>query len=275
MDVATRQGAEVIDLTDAGPNGVDRRSSYVDIGVDVERIGRWLGVARRVGRPAVRYFWRVRIEGLDRVPTDGPAILAPNHTSFIDSMFLSFLVPRPVHFVGKAEYLDDWKTRYLFPALGMIPVDRRGGSRAAAALDAAARVLDAGELFGIYPEGTRSRDGRLHKGHTGVARLALRTGAPIIPTGLIGTQLIQPCDAPMPRPFMPATIRFGRPVDPARFADTADDPLLRRRITDEVMFEIGALTGQVYSGRYATRRAETAPREVVAPTARALVGAGV
>ncbi|HUF83948.1 MAG TPA: lysophospholipid acyltransferase family protein, partial [Acidimicrobiia bacterium] len=131
-------------------------------------------LARVVLGPVVRFLWRVHTVGLENVPAQGPAILAPNHISFLDSAFLLFSLPRRITFVGKAEYLDDWKTRHVFPAMGMIPIPRTGGNAAESALDAAARVLDRGELFGIFPEGTRSRSGDLHKGHTGAARLARR-----------------------------------------------------------------------------------------------------
>ncbi|MEM8903724.1 MAG: lysophospholipid acyltransferase family protein [Actinomycetota bacterium] len=239
--------------------------------LDLAEIGRWHRYVKSVGSPLTRFLWRVRIEGSDHLPSDGPAIIAPNHVSFIDSMFLMMLLPRRITFVGKAEYLDDWKTRTLFPALGMIPIDRRGGSASMSALDAAEEVLRRGELFGIFPEGTRSRSGDLHKGHTGVARLALATGAPIVPTGIVGTAEIQPPDTPMPRPFRPAAIRFGRPIDPARFATDGADRLLHRRITDELMFEIRSLTGQRYVDRYATRTAETAPTDTARIETRDLV----
>jgi 1-acyl-sn-glycerol-3-phosphate acyltransferase len=169
-------------------------------------------VARKVVGPLFRVLWRFEVDGLDRVPGRGPAILTPNHTSVIDSFFLPCVLPRRITYVGKAEYLDDWKTRYLFPALGMIPIDRTGGDAAEAALSAAESVLRRGELFGIYPEGTRSRNGKLHKGHTGPARLALRTGAPIVPVGLIGTREIQPPDTALPTPFRPVTVRFGHDI---------------------------------------------------------------
>ena len=192
------------------------------------------------------------------MPETGPAILAPNHTSVLDSFFLPLVLPRRITYVGKAEYLDDWKTRRLFPALGMIPIDRSGGDSARAALDTAARVLERGELFGIYPEGTRSRDGLLHKGHTGVARLAARTGAPILPVGLVGTRDVQPPEAKVPRLFRPVSVTIARPIDATRHEDGIDDHLLFRQFTDEVMFEIQAMTGQEYVNRYATRKPERA-----------------
>ena len=143
----------------------------------------------------------------------------------------------------------------------MIPIDRSGGDASQRALDAAAGVLDRGELFGIYPEGTRSRDGRLHKGHTGPARLALRTGAPLVPVGLIGTRDIQPPGAKAPRPFRSCEIRIGRPIDVRRYRDRADDRLVLRQLTDELMFEIRELTGQEYVDEYATRSAEALPAQ--------------
>ncbi len=216
-------------------------------------------VARWVLTPIFRFTWRVHTEGLENVPETGGALIAPNHTSVLDSFFVPLVLPRRVTYVGKAEYLDDWKTKKLFPALGMIPIDRSGGDASKAALDAAAGVLEAGELFGIYPEGTRSRTGLLHKGHTGVARLALRTGCPIVPVGIIGATEVQPPDAKLPRPFMEVTIRFGEPIDVSRYQDRSSDRLVLRQITDEVMFSIRELSGQEYVDTYATKRHETLP----------------
>ena len=164
-------------------------------------VGQLYTAARAVLDPVFSFLWRIETDGLARLPSSGGAILAPNHLSVIDHFVLAASLPRRITYVGKAEYMDDWKTKYIFPALGMIPIDRGGGSASQRALDAAARVLDDGELFGIYPEGTRSRDGKLHKGHTGAARLAMRTGCPIFPVGLQGTLEVQPPDSSMPKPF--------------------------------------------------------------------------
>jgi len=214
--------------------------------------GQIQSVAKACLKPMFRGMWRVETTGLENVPTDGPAIMAPNHVSVIDSFFLPLVLDRRITFVGKAEYLDDWKTKYLFPALGMIPIDRAGGDSSQRALDAAAGLLDRGELFGIYPEGTRSRTGLLHKGHTGAARLAVRTGAPIVPVGILGTAAIQPPDASAPRPFRPPELRFGRPIHPP--ADSSGvDHLFYRQMTDEVMYEIRNLTGQHYVDEYALK----------------------
>jgi 1-acyl-sn-glycerol-3-phosphate acyltransferase len=146
----------------------------------------------------------------------------------------------------------------------MIAINRAGGAASNTALDAARRVLEEGGLFGIFPEGTRSRNGLLHKGHTGFARLALQTGAPIVPVGIIDTDIVQPPDAPFPKPFMPVTIHYGNPITVDRYVGRTDDRMLLRELTDEVMFEIRALTGQKYVHKYATRTADVAP-EPVAP----------
>jgi 1-acyl-sn-glycerol-3-phosphate acyltransferase len=228
------------------------------------RYGQLYPVARANHRPVLALGWRTHLRGAENLPAHGPAILCPNHTSVIDSFMLPAALPRRITFVGKAEYLDDWKTKHLFPALGMIPIDRTGGDASARALDAAADVLHRGELFGIYPEGTRSRDGKLHKGHTGPARLALRTGAPLVPVGILGTREIQPPGASAPRPFRPCEIRIGRPIDPRFHAEGADDRLVLRQLTDELMYEIRELSGQAYIDEYATRKHESMPSQ---PTA--------
>jgi 1-acyl-sn-glycerol-3-phosphate acyltransferase len=195
--------------------------------------------------PVLRFFYRVRVEGLEHVPRSGPAILASNHLSFSDSIFLPLVLRRRLTFVAKAEYFDDPKSAWFFRALGQIPVKREGGSAAQGALDAARDVLGRGELFGIYPEGTRSPDARLHRGHTGVARLAL---------GMVGTRELQPIGQVRPRVFMPVTIRFSAPMSFERYQDRADDPRVLRRITDEIMFELAQQSGQEYVDSYAARK---------------------
>ncbi|HJR25591.1 MAG TPA: lysophospholipid acyltransferase family protein [Acidimicrobiales bacterium] len=226
---------------------------------DPSDFGRLYPVARRVLSPIFKTLWNVETEGLENVPAEGGAVFCPNHTSVIDSFFLPLVLPRRIMFVGKAEYMDSWKTKHLFPALGMIPIDRSGGSAAERALNTAARVLEAGAFFGIYPEGTRARDGRLHRGHTGPARLALRTGVPIVPVGIVGTREVQPPDAKLPKPFKKVLLRFGRPIEVTRYADRASDRLVLRQIIDEVMYEIRELSGQEYVDEYATKKAEHFP----------------
>ena len=209
-------------------------------------------------RPAVRVIanrlWRFDLQGFDQLPETGPAILCSNHVSFLDSAFLIIQAPRNISFVGKSEYLDSWKTRRLFPALGMIPIDREGGEKAQVALEAAENVLQRGELFGIFPEGTRSRDGMLYKGKTGAARLAVKLDCPIFPVGIVGTREIQPPDAKVPRVGGRVSITIGKPISPARYAQRSDDHLVLREMTDEVMFEIQSMTGQQYRNVYAGKR---------------------
>jgi len=173
---------------------------------------------RKVLKPLMYRMWDVEITGIENIPPVGPALLAPNHLSFLDSPFTMSLMPRRTLAVGN--------------------------------LDAAASALEAGDLFLIYPEGTRTRDGYLHKGKTGVARLALRTGAPIIPIGLIGTDRIQPPDRTMPKLREKCAIHIGEPIDVSRYRTRVDDRLVLRQITDEVMFEIGELSGQTYVDCY-------------------------
>lgn len=217
---------------------------------------------RRIARPIATKLWKFELDGFDRLPPEGPAILCANHVSFLDSAFLMLQVPRNISFVGKAEYMNSWKTKYLFPWMGMIPIDRGGGDKSQAALDAAEAVLRRGELFGIFPEGTRSRDGVLHKGRTGAARLALKVGCPIYPVGVIGTREIQPPDAKVPKLRGRCTIKVGRPINVERYRNRADDHMVLRQITDELMFEIRELTGQDYRNVYAGKTAETEPTEV-------------
>jgi 1-acyl-sn-glycerol-3-phosphate acyltransferase len=166
-------------------------------------------------------------------------------------------MPRNISFVGKAEYMDSWKTKYIFPAMGMIPIDRSGGEKSASALDTAATVLRRGELFGIFPEGTRSRDGTLHKGRTGAARLALEVGCPIYPVGIVGTDTIQPPGAKAPKPFKRCAITIGGPVHAERYQDRREPHLAWRSMIDEVMFEIREMTGQEYRNHYAGEKVET------------------
>jgi 1-acyl-sn-glycerol-3-phosphate acyltransferase len=214
---------------------------------------------RTIVRPVVDRLWTINRDGYDRLPTDGPAILCPNHISFLDSAFLMLTLPRNVSFVGKAEYMDSWKTKYLFPAMGMIPIDRSGGDKSQDALDVAESVLRRGELFGIFPEGTRSRDGYLYRGRTGAARLAMKVGCPIFPVGIVGTDKIQPPDAKAPKLFRECTIKIGRAVRPERYAGRGADHLAWRSMIDEVMFEIREMTGQDYRDVYAGAKAETEP----------------
>ena len=211
-------------------------------------------IVKAILTPIFRFFWRVKVEGLEHVPTEGAAILAGNHLAVFDSFFLPLVVKRRVTFVAKAEYFEDPKTAWFFRAVGQIPIKRGGGSASMRALQSAKEVLEQGELFGIYPEGTRSPDGRLYKGHTGVARLALQCKVPVLAVACIGTRETQTPGKVMPRLFMPITIRISKPLDFNRYADRPTDPLVLRQVTDEIMFELKELGGQEYVNQYAKRK---------------------
>jgi len=210
-------------------------------------------VLKAILTPVLRVLFKVKPEGTDHVPAEGPVILASNHLSFSDSVFLPLVLRRRITFVAKAEYFEKKKTAWIFRALGQIPIKREGGSASQRALDSAMEILEGGGLFGIYPEGTRSPDGRLYKGHTGVARLALQSGAPVIAVAMVGTREAQPIGQVKPIFFSPIGVRFSRPMRFDRYADRADDPRVLRQITDEIMFELRALSDQEYVDRYAKR----------------------
>ena len=201
--------------------------------------------------PYLRLGFRVRTEGLHHVPARGAAILASNHLSFCDSLFLPLVLRRRVAYVAKAEYFDDWRTAWFFRACGHIPMRRGPGAEWRRALESAVGVLEAGQLLGIYPEGTRSKDGRLHRGHTGIAMVALRTGAPVIPVGITGTGEAQPIGRRIPAPFHTITIRVGAPLDFSAYRHRAGERRVLRYVTDTVMVEIQRLSGQEYAGHYA------------------------
>ncbi len=220
-------------------------------------------IVKAIAKPLMHLMVRVKIEGRENLPKQGPVILAANHRSFLDSMFIPMVVGRRVTFVAKAEYFDDKKTAWFFRGLGQIPIRREGGSASQGALDAAAEVLDRGGVFGIYPEGTRTRTGRLHRGHTGVARLALQCKAPIVPIGLVGTDEVQPVDRKLPRFGRTVTVRIGEPLDMDHYHHEDQDHLTLRAITDELMFELQALCGYEYDDSYATKKAERLPTETV------------
>ncbi len=209
---------------------------------------RW---ARTLLRRPIRLLWPVDLAGSDHLPTTGAAIVCPNHLSFFDSVFMMLTFERPVYFIGKSEYLNSWTTRHLFPALGMIPIDRDCGARAMIALDAAAAVLQQGAVLCIYPEGTRSRDGRLHRGYTGAARLAAAIGCPLVPVGIRGTAELQPPGARLPRPRRRSSISVGAPLH----FDRADGPArgAARATTDQLMQRIAELSGQEYVAHYSPR----------------------
>jgi 1-acyl-sn-glycerol-3-phosphate acyltransferase len=214
-----------------------------------------------IGKLAVgnvmRLGWRPTVEGLDHVPATGGAIFAGNHLSVADELFLGSVVPRHIAFWAKAEYftgtgLRGWLSRSVMEGLGAIRVERGGGRAALSAFDGAIPVLRGGDLVAVYPEGTRSPDGRLYRGRTGVARLAIAAGVPVIPVGMIGTDRVQPIGSRVPRLGTgEVVVRFGEPLD---FTDRPADRTSLRRATDEVMAEIQKLTGQEYVPHYAPAR---------------------
>ncbi len=219
---------------------------------DEPRVGTLSRPVRFVARPAMRVLYRVQVSGLENVPTDGPAIISPNHRSFFDSPLVMSMSPRPVIFLGKAEYMDSRKTKYLFPAVGMVPIKRDAKKASMAALETAADLLRDGQLVGIYPEGTRSRDGYLHRGHSGVAHLAAMTGAPIIPVGLTGTDRVQPIGTALPRPFRgPVRVRFGEAILPANYR-YGGSRKRRQQMLDDVMASIAAMTNQPRSNDFSS-----------------------
>jgi 1-acyl-sn-glycerol-3-phosphate acyltransferase len=212
---------------------------------------------------SLKYGYNPLVEGLDNIPRTGGAILAANHLSVADQLFLGAVVARQVHYWAKEDYfhLPGIKGQLmagLMHGLGTIPVHREGGRAALHALDAAVPVLQSGELVGIFPEGTRSPDGRLYRGRTGVARLATEAGVPVVPVGIIGTEKVQPKGHTIPRigalGRSGVIIRFGAPLD---FTDRSENMSTMRAITDEIVTEIQKLSGQEYTGRYAPRPPKT------------------
>jgi 1-acyl-sn-glycerol-3-phosphate acyltransferase len=205
--------------------------------------------------PLLRLVFRPRIEGLDQVPASGAAIVAGNHLSFSDHFLMPAVLRRRITFLAKAEYftgpgLKGRLTAAFFRSAGQIPVDRSGKEAGRAAVREGLGVLGRDELLGIYPEGTRSHDGRLYKGKVGVAVMALTAGVPVVPCAMIGTFEAQPPGRRLPR-VRPITIRFGAPLDFSRYAGMEHEKTVLRAVTDEIMYAIMALSGQEYVDRYA------------------------
>ncbi|ANY06885.1 lysophospholipid acyltransferase family protein [Pseudonocardia sp. HH130630-07] len=216
---------------------------------------------RYVLAPLVRLLWRPRVHGTGHIPSSGPVILAANHRAVADTVFIPLVAPRRVAFLGKAEYFTRRGLRGrlsagFLGALGYIPVDRGNARAGLAALAAGREVLRAGGVFGIYPEGTRSLDGRLHRGHTGVASLALSTGAVVVPVGLIGTERVRPSGRRLPR-LARVEVHFGAPLEFSRYEGLEGAPTIRRAVTDEIMDAIADLSGQVYVDSYHRRPSES------------------
>lgn len=224
--------------------------------------GRGSDVAYRLVKAVLaagfRTVYRPTVTGVENIPAAGPVILASNHLSFVDSMVIPLVVPRRVAFLAKSDYftgtgVKGTLSRWWFEGFGMIPVDRDDTRAAQASLDAALAVLSAGGAFGIYPEGTRSRDGRLYRGRTGVAWLAMSSGAPVVPVAVVGTDELQPVGARFPRPSAKVSVRFGEPIDFTERFPGVPAGRARREATDEIMAAIQAMSGQVPAGTYNER----------------------
>ena len=203
--------------------------------------------------PLLKVLYRPKARGLENVPEEGPVILAANHVSFMDSLFIPLALKRRVVYLGKSDYFDSAKTRWFFKLVNVIPVKREGGTAGEAAIQAGVRELKKGLVVGIYPEGTRSPDGRLFRGKTGVARMALLANAPVVPVGVFGTRELQPPDRKMPKLSGRVQIVFGRPLSFERFAGQDRDRFVLRSATDEILYEIMMITGQDYVDEYASR----------------------
>ena len=206
--------------------------------------------------PILLAIFRPWVVGLEHVPKQGPVILASNHLSFIDSIFLPLVVDRPVVFLAKSEYftgkgLKGWATRLFFQAANQLPIDRSGGKASEASLNTGLRVLRDGSILGIYPEGTRSPDGRLYRGRTGVARMVLEAGVPVVPVAMIGTAEVMPIGTRMPK-VRRVGIVFGEALDFSRFEGMEGDRFVLRSVTDELVYDLRALSDQEYVDVYAS-----------------------
>lgn len=231
----------------------DAAAAEVDTGT-VRRIGATYALGRFVVAPLARLVYRPHVEGRGNVPKSGPVIFASNHLSFIDSIAIPVASPRPVHFLAKSSYFDGpglggWLSKQFFTAIGAVPVQRGAGQAALDALEQQRALLEQGSTVALYPEGTRSLDGRLYKGRTGVAFLALQTGAPVVPVGLIGTDDVMPVGAKMPSLTHRVTVKFGEPLDLGHHGP-ATSGRARRGATDEIMSAIHALSGQELANAY-------------------------
>ena len=215
----------------------------------------WLLKHLLVG-PMLWTVYRPTVSGVEHVPTEGPAIIVGNHIGFLDSVFMPLVIDRRVYFLAKSDYftgrgLRGWITRMFFLGIGQLPIDRSGGKASEASLNSGLEVLARGEILGIYPEGTRSPDGRLYRGRTGVARMILETGVPVIPVVVWGTDKAMPIGARLPK-VAKVGVRFGEPMDFSRYAGLESDRFVLRAVTDEIVYELQRLSGQEYVDVYAS-----------------------
>jgi len=229
----------------------------------------WFWILLRIVLSPILYLvWWPRNQGMENVPKRGPALMVSNHLSFADHFFGPLPLMRPIYFLGKRDYftgkgLKGLISKGFFTGVGVVPVDRTGGSAAEAALETGLRILAEGKLLGIYPEGTRAPDNRLYRGKTGVARLALKSRVPVIPMAMINTFELMPSGKVLPRLGVRPGVRFGKPMDFSRYYGREDDREVLRKVTDEIMQEIQKLSGQEYVDRYAAEvKAEMAGKQV-------------
>lgn len=214
-------------------------------------------VVKMILTPVLRVLFRPWVQGAEHIPQEGAAIFASNHLSFSDSIFLPLVVPRKITFLAKADYftgsgVKGKMTKGFMSGVGQVPIDRSGGAASEAALRTAQRILRQGKLLALYPEGTRSPDGRLYRGKTGIARMALEAGVPVIPVAMINTDVVQPTGKLIPN-LGRVGVRIGKPLDFSRYAGMAGDRFVLRSITDEIMYELMLLSGQEYVDQYATK----------------------
>jgi 1-acyl-sn-glycerol-3-phosphate acyltransferase len=206
--------------------------------------------------PIVKAIFRPWIVGRRNIPVEGGAILASNHLSFVDSVILPLMIDRPVAFLAKSDYftgkgLKGWATRVFFKATGQLPIDRSGGKASEASLNTGLQVLGGGELLGIYPEGTRSPDGKLYRGRTGIARMALEARVPVVPLVMVDTDTMMPIGQRLPNVVRVGVV-IGEPLDFSRFEGMEGDRYILRSITDEIMVALQRLGEQEYEDVYAS-----------------------
>ena len=218
-------------------------------------MGYWL--AKAVIGPLLRIILRPRVENPERMPVTGGAIVAGNHTSFLDNFLIPLVFPRKVTFLAKSDYftgrgMKGRSRAFFFRNVGQIPIDRAGGAASEAALRTGLQVLQQAQVLALYPEGTRSPDGRLYRGKTGIARMALESGVPVVPVGIVGMFELQPTGRMMPK-FGRVTLKIGKPLDFSRYSGMEDDRFVLRSITDEIMYELMLLSGQEYVDTYAVK----------------------
>ena len=216
-----------------------------------------------IAGPLLKGIFRPWVTGADNIPKQGAVILASNHLSFVDSVFLPICIDRDMVFLAKSEYfttkgIKGWATKWFMKGTGMLPIDRSGGKASEASLNTGLRVLAEGRVLGIYPEGTRSPDGKLYRGRTGIARMVLESGVPVVPVAMIDTEKVMPIGAKWPKMRRPGII-IGKPLDFSRFQGMEGDRFILRAVTDEIIYELAGLSSQQYEDVYASSVREKRP----------------